>query len=75
MKLADYLKAENLSPSVFADRLGKPASTITRLLKGERSPNLDLLAEIKTATGGKVTPNDFLPDQPITAPARRKRAA
>ena len=74
MKLADFLKAENLLPSVFAVRLGTPASTVTRLLTGERSPGLDLLAKIKAATGGKVTPDDFLPDQ-VKAPSKRKRAA
>lgn len=62
MKLADYLIAENLNPSAFAVRLGTPASTVSRLLKGQRSPGVDLLTKIRAATGGKVTPNDFLPD-------------
>jgi transcriptional regulator with XRE-family HTH domain len=68
MKLADYLKIEDLQPSAFAVRLGTPASTVTRLLKGERSPGLDLLAKIRTATDGKVTPDDFMPDQVIAEP-------
>lgn len=74
MKLATYLQSENLTPNAFAVRLGTPASTVTRLLRGERSPGLDLLTKIKNATGGSVTPDDFLPDQPI-AVARRKRVA
>lgn len=74
MKLADFLKAENLLPSVFAVRLGTPASTVTRLLNGERSPGLDLLAKIKQATDGKVTPDDFMPSQP-TATSKRRKAA
>lgn len=59
MRLAEYLKSENLKPSHLALRLSVPASTITRLAKGERKPSLDLAKKIADATDGHVTPNDF----------------
>jgi len=64
MRLETYLAENGLKPSEFAARMGKPASTISRLLNGEREPSMALLREIKLATGGLVTPNDFL--QPVS---------
>ena len=66
MDLQTYLDRESLSPSQFADRMGKSASTITRVLNGTRKPGLDLLIEIMEASGGAVTPNDFVPDPSVT---------
>ena len=63
MKLDAYLKREQITPSEFATRMGKPASTVTRLLNGERSATMDLLEAIHLASRGAVTPNDFLPSQ------------
>lgn len=59
MTLSDYLKAEMISPSRFAGELGIPASTVLRVLKGEREPGLDLMRKISAATKGCVNPNDF----------------
>lgn len=63
MKLADYLKAKNLKASAFAAEIGTPVSTVTRLLKGERSPGIALMAKIQDKTNGKVRPADFMPQQ------------
>jgi transcriptional regulator with XRE-family HTH domain len=60
MKLAQYLRREKLKPAEFAARLKKPASTISRLLNGDRKGGIALLEEIAIATGGEVTPNDFM---------------
>jgi transcriptional regulator with XRE-family HTH domain len=60
MKLSTYLAENKLSPAQFAAKLNKPASTISRLIKGEREPGIVLLREISEATNGAVTPNDFL---------------
>jgi transcriptional regulator with XRE-family HTH domain len=60
MKLTDYLKQNSIRPSRFADQLGVPASTITRLLGGSK-PGMELLEKIALETGGQVMPNDFLP--------------
>lgn len=63
MKLAAYLHEEKISPAQFAAKLEKPASTVSRLLKGQRSPSITLLEDIAKATNGKVMPNDFLCDR------------
>jgi transcriptional regulator with XRE-family HTH domain len=63
MKLEQYLSETNKKPSVFATEIGVAPSTITRLLKGERSPRLDLIALIQKGSEGKVTANDFLDAQ------------
>lgn len=59
MKLATYLQNNDLTPSAFAARLKVPPSTITRLLRGERRPGIDLILKIKAETGGQVAPEDF----------------
>jgi predicted transcriptional regulator len=64
MKLLDYLALRNLTPTRFAEDVGIPASTITRIIKGERSPGLDVMAKIAKATADAVMPNDFLPPVP-----------
>ena len=63
MKLDAYLKREKITASEFAARMGKPASTVTRLLNGERSATMDLLEAVRVASHGAVMPNDFLPSQ------------
>lgn len=60
MTLTEYLAANNLTASAFAERLDVPPSTVIRLIKGERSPRLELLRKIMAATDGEVTPNDFV---------------
>lgn len=72
MTLHEYLTSRNLKPSVFAGEIGVPASTITRILSGERSPGLDLLKLIRDNTDGAVSPNDFLP--PIDGPSQEATA-
>jgi transcriptional regulator with XRE-family HTH domain len=61
MTLHEYLSSRDLKPSAFAAEIGVPASTITRILNGERSPGLELMRVIRDKTAGAVTPNDFLP--------------
>jgi transcriptional regulator with XRE-family HTH domain len=66
MTLTEYLSTHKLTPADFAGRMGKPVSTVTRLLNGERKPGSELLQAIVDATAGEVLPNDFfnLPPQP-----------
>jgi len=59
MTLSEYLTSNSKKPSHFADEVGVPASTITRILNGDRRPGLPLLLKILKATNGIVTPNDF----------------
>ena len=67
MTLSEYLQAENMKASHLAERLEVPASTISRILNGQRRPSFGLMRKIAEVTGGKVTPNDFvavaLPDE------------
>ena len=70
MTLAEYIASENIKPSHLAARIGVSASTITRLLSGQRSPTIKFAAKIAEATNGKVTPNDFAgvaPGQAVAA--------
>jgi DNA-binding transcriptional regulator YdaS (Cro superfamily) len=62
MKLTEYLAQEKLKPAHFALRLGVPASTVMRWIKGERTPSLASMDNISKATKGEVTSKDFLPE-------------
>jgi len=62
MKLADYLAREKIKPTAFAGRLNVPASTITRLLRGERSPSFEVMRKIAEETKNEAsTIDDFNP--------------
>jgi transcriptional regulator with XRE-family HTH domain len=64
MKLLDYLKENSLSDADFAARLGGglSESAVRKWKYGERTPRLRDLVRIEEATGGAVTPSDFLPE-------------
>lgn len=61
MKLADYISSKQTTASRLAGEVGVPVSTITRLLRGERRPGIELVARISSATSGAVTAEDFFP--------------
>ncbi len=68
MILKKYLAREKLKPAAFAARIGVSASTVTRFLRRERQPSLDLMRKIAEATGGEVAElQDFLADSPVVA--------
>ncbi|MCZ7974401.1 helix-turn-helix transcriptional regulator [Agrobacterium salinitolerans] len=60
MKLDQYLTDNKIKPVAFAASIDVAPSTITRILKGERTPRIDLIAKIKAATGGLVTADDWM---------------
>ncbi|MCJ8518982.1 plasmid maintenance system antidote protein VapI [Pseudorhizobium tarimense] len=60
MKLETYLTENKIKPAAFAATLDVAPSTITRIIRGERTPRIDLIAKIQTATGGQVTAADFM---------------
>lgn len=67
MTLQEYLSSTDKKPSAFAAEIGVPASTITRILNGERTPGLELMELIHQKTAGQVQPNDFMRgDRPAT---------
>lgn len=67
MNLADYLRTTSQRASDLAAAVGCETSTITRFLRGERTPSLDIALRIQQATGGEVTPHDLLNSHPESA--------
>jgi len=61
MKLADYISEKQTTASRLAGEVGVPVSTLTRLLRGERRPGIELVARITAATNGAVSSEDFYP--------------
>lgn len=60
MTLSEYLAKEDLKPSHLAAKMGVPASTVTRILRGERGPSWRVMAKIAEVTKGEVsTPADY----------------
>lgn len=64
MDLAKYLNSSKRSASWLAASVGCETSTITRILRGERRPSINLAARIERATGGEVTISDFAEQVP-----------
>lgn len=67
MKLETYLSEIDLKATAFAEKIGVSPSTITRILRGERSPGFDLVMRIQAATKGKVSAKDWYADRETAA--------
>lgn len=67
MKLKNWLEQTRRTCAGFSHENGMPASTIHRLITGERKPSYDMMIKIRDATGGEVQPNDFFDDLPASA--------
>lgn len=76
MKLADYLETKGIKRGDFAREIGVTAGWVTCLCDGSGWPSQDVAERITTATGGDVTPNDFM-SAPSTdpQPAEKESAA
>jgi hypothetical protein len=59
MTLADYMEAESLTETQFAELIGADQSTVHRLRKKGQVPGRDLMVKIFEITGGKVRADDF----------------
>jgi TorA maturation chaperone TorD len=59
MRLQEYLDRKNITASQFAGQIGRAVSTVTRIARGEATPEPGTLAKIVAATGGAVQPNDL----------------
>jgi transcriptional regulator with XRE-family HTH domain len=65
MKLAEYLRREEMTGEQLAVMAGMPSSTISRILNGRRRPGLDVMQRIARATGYRVSAlEDFVPEEP-----------
>lgn len=58
--LTRYLRETGENLSALAARMGRAPSTLTRPLRGERDPSLDLARDIERATAGRVTAVQFM---------------
>jgi transcriptional regulator with XRE-family HTH domain len=65
MKLAEYLRREDMTGEQLAAKAGMPSSTISRILNGRRRPGLQVMQRIARATGYRVSAlEDFVPEEP-----------
>lgn len=62
MKLSDWLKREKISKAAFARRTALSEGMISLLCRDATWLSKETAQTIKEATGGDVTPNDFLPE-------------
>lgn len=61
MTLSEYMTEQKVNPAEMAALIGGvSASGVLKWVRGERVPRPDQQRRIFTATGGKVTPNDFV---------------
>ena len=63
MKLAAYLSEHNISEADFAAQIGVARETVNKLKNGQLWLSSETAERIVRATGGSVTPNDFLADR------------
>ena len=61
MQLSDYMARENLRDGEFAARIGRSRVTVNRIRRGLIRPSWDTIREIRAATDGEVTADDFEP--------------
>jgi len=64
MKLAEWINSSGVSARELASRVETTEATISRLRNGRAQPSMELAQRIAHATGGAVTPNDFLDSAP-----------
>jgi DNA-binding transcriptional regulator YdaS (Cro superfamily) len=55
MTLQEYLAANSIRPAHFAKTLGVNATTVHRIINGERKPSLLLASRIEDITNHEVT--------------------
>jgi transcriptional regulator with XRE-family HTH domain len=61
MKLADWLKANDVSFAEFGRRIGRSTEAVRRYANEERIPDRDTMPAVARETRGLVTANDFYP--------------
>lgn len=60
MKLIDYITGEGITRAEFARRAEISEATVSLLCRNETWLSKEMAQKIVKATGGKVTPTDFL---------------
>jgi len=59
MQLSDYMAREKLRDGEFARRIGRSRVTVNRIRRGLIRPSWDTIKQIRAATDGEVTADDF----------------
>lgn len=59
MRLSDWMKAHDYSPTLFAARIGVTYETVRRYCNGDRIPRSAPMQKIVALTKGRVTAKDF----------------
>ncbi|HVI27499.1 helix-turn-helix transcriptional regulator [Hansschlegelia sp.] len=75
MTLAQYLAEHRLSHAAFAVMIGTSQAAVSRYALHRRMPRREHLQKIIEATGGAVTPNDFMKPAEAAAAAQPEAAA
>lgn len=75
--LRTYRELASQSLEELAKECGTTRATLSRVETGRQNPSLDLIDRIRTATGGAVRADDFLPfrDQSQGAPSPSRSEA
>ncbi len=60
MKLDEWLYQQRIKRTHFAREIGVSPGYMSQLCTGTSLPSLVMAAKIMIATGGKVTPTDFI---------------
>jgi plasmid maintenance system antidote protein VapI len=60
--LAEYLKANGLTQSAFAEMIGTHQVNLNRVINGKRRPSWSMISRIRKATGGVVDVQSWLPE-------------
>ncbi len=70
MRLGEYLQTHKIDDHTFAALLGGVSShAVKKWRYRERTPRLDAIRKIQEATGGAVTPADFVEAPEPSEPA------
>lgn len=64
MKLSEYLRSNAVSRREFAAKVGITEAALCRYISGVRMPRPQIVRAIMSASGGTVTPNDFIEANP-----------
>jgi transcriptional regulator with XRE-family HTH domain len=60
MTLSEFLQKRNIRQADFAAQIGRSAAYVSMLCRGQIWPSREVVTRIRSATGGKVTANDFM---------------
>jgi len=60
MTVADWLNESDTTQAALAAALGVSKAYVSMLSSGQRVPSLAVALRVQAATGGEVTPADFI---------------